>query len=396
MRILLATAGSRGDIEPFAALTRRAMAEGHDVRLVVPDNSGADLSGIDVVSMGVDFTHMIEDQGVSLAGTIRAYRSVVRPIMNAVIVQSARAAIEYQPDVIVSHPKVLSVPIIAEALGIPHVVVEIVPAMTPTRSFPAAGTTTHNLGALNRVTYQAAAASVALFRTDLDQVAKILGTSRRRTAPPAATLMPISPAILERPLDYPKTVHLTGPWRTDTVRNQLSDEVTSFITGGEFVYAGFGSMAAGDPVDRAREVIGGIREFGARALIVTGLGGLTVAPQLRGEDVLVVRSVDHELVLPQAAAAVHHGGIGTVQAATRAGTVSIIVPFIADQPFWGARMHSRALAPAPIPQRRLNSARLAARLDDSENYRAEVEVAARSMAEDDGTGTALTVIASVL
>lgn len=396
MRILLATAGSRGDIEPFAALARRAVAEGHEARLVVPDNSGANLSGIDIVSMGVDYTRMIEDQGVSLVAAIRSYGSVVRPIMNAVIVQPARAAIEYQPDVIVAHPKVLSAPIIAEALGIPNVVVEIVPAMTPTRSFPAAGTTTRNLGVLNKVTYQAAAASAAMFRTDLDQVAKILGTSRRGVAPPAATLMPISPAILERPLDYPKTVHLTGPWHTDTVHNQLSHEVTSFIAGGTFVYAGFGSMAAGDPVARARELIGGIREFGARALIVTGLGGLEVAPQLLGEDTLVVRSVDHELVLPHAAAVVHHGGIGTVQAATRAGTVSIIVPFIADQPFWGARMHSRGLAPAPIPQRRLSSARLLANLKDIENYRAEVEVAARSMSKEDGSGTALSVIASVL
>ncbi|MEW1835991.1 glycosyltransferase [Microbacterium sp. NPDC079995] len=142
MKILLATAGSRGDVEPFAALARRANAEGHHALLVAPDNSGADLSGIDGRSLGVDYSRMIEEQGVSLMATLRSYSSVIRPIMNAVIVEPARIAYEYRPDVIVAHPKVLSTSLIAEALGVPHVLVEMVPAMTPTSVFPAAGTIT--------------------------------------------------------------------------------------------------------------------------------------------------------------------------------------------------------------------------------------------------------------
>ena len=54
MRLLLAAAGSRGDVEPFAALARRAVSAGHEVRMVGPDRSGVDLSGLDVVRMGVD------------------------------------------------------------------------------------------------------------------------------------------------------------------------------------------------------------------------------------------------------------------------------------------------------------------------------------------------------
>lgn len=396
MRILLATAGSRGDVEPFAALARRAVSEGHHARLVAPDNSGADLSGIDAVSMGVDYTRMIEDQGVSIVAAMRSYRSVVRPIMHAVIVESARAAMEYRPDVIVAHPKVLSAPLVSDALGIPSVLVEIVPAMTPTRAFPAAGTVTRDLGVLNRFTYRAAAASAGMFRADLDEVARFLGVPRRHSAPPSATILPISPAILERPQDWPATVHLTGPWRTETDRERLPDEVASFVAGGEFVYAGFGSMAAGDPVARAGEVLRGIRDYGTRALLATGLGGLEVGPELLGDDVLVVRSVDHELVLSHAAAAVHHGGIGTVQAATRASTVSIIVPFIADQPFWGARLHAHGLSPALIPRKRLTSARLTTTLVDGARYHSAVATASRSMAKEDGTRTALAVIAGLL
>lgn len=342
--------------------------------------------------MDVDYTQMIEDQGVSLWAAIRSFREVVRPVMRGVIVGSARSAMEYRPDVLVSHPKVLSAPLVAEALAIPHVLVEIVPAMTPTRAFPAAGTTTRDLGPFNRLTYQAAGASARMFRSDLDEVARLIGAPRHRTAAPAATLLPISPAILKRPEDWPGTVRLTGPWQSESTDSKLPDEVASFVSRGGFVYAGFGSMASGDPVARGREVLRGIREHGARALIATGLGGMQVPKELLDDDVLVVRSVDHDLVLPRAIASVHHGGIGTVQAATRAGVVSIVVPFIADQPFWGARLHERGLAPLPILRKHLNAHRVSTALAETANYQQAVDAAAETMSKEDGTGTAMAAI----
>jgi len=395
MRILLITAGSRGDVEPFAALARRASTDGHTVRLVAPDNSGADLGGVDAVSMGVDFSRLIEDQGVSPLAAMRSFRTTVRPVMRGVIVESARQALCYRLDVLVTHPKVLSAPLVAEALGIPHVLVELVPVMTPTRTFPAAGTTTRSLGPLNRLTYRAAGASAAMFRSDLDEVAKLTGVSARRTASPAATLMPISPAILDRPADWPSSVHLTGPWRTAGNASELPTEAADFVARGGYVYAGFGSMAMGDATARARAVVHGIRQRGKRALLATGLGGLEVPEELRGDDVLVVQSVDHDAVLPRADAAVIHGGIGTVQAAARASTVAVIVPFIADQPFWGARLHARGLSPTPIPQRRLTPTRLTTALADAEHCRSAVAEAARTMATEDGTGAALAVLGAL-
>jgi sterol 3beta-glucosyltransferase len=233
-----------------------------------------------------------------------------------------------------------------------------------------------------------------MFRSDLDEVAKLTGVRPRRAAPPAATLMPVSPAILDRPADWPQSVHLTGPWREGN-GSAPSPKVADFVARGGFVYAGFGSMAVGDATARARTVVDGIRRYGTRALLATGLGGLMVPDDLRGDDVLVVQSVDHEAVFPRAEAAVIHGGIGTVQAAAGAGTVAVIVPFIADQPFWGARLHARGLSPAPIPQRRLTPARLAMALADAEQCRSAAAAAARTMATEDGTGAALTVLGAL-
>ena len=76
--------------------------------------------------------------------------------------------------------------------------------------------------------------------------------------------------------------------------------------------------------------------------------------------------------------------------------VTVIVPFIADQPFWGARMHARGLSPAPIPQRRLTPERLATALTNAEQYRPAAAAAASSMATEDGVGAALAVLAELV
>ncbi|WP_448808921.1 glycosyltransferase [Agromyces bauzanensis] len=401
MRILMVTAGSRGDVEPFAALARRAAASGHDVRLAAPDRSGVDLTGIDVRSLGVDFSAMIESQGVSPLAAMRNLRQVVRPVMRGVIVNAAHAAREFRPDVIVSHPKVLSAPLIADALGIPHVLVELVPAVTPTREFPAAGTVTRSLGPFNPLTYRAASAAGAMFGREVGEAADVMGVKRpRRSSAPAATLLPISPAILSRPRDWPESVVLTGAWRSPVTDAAAPADaaaspdpaVDAFVRGGPFVYAGFGSMAAGDPVARGRALVDAARARGLRLLVATGLGGIVVPDDLRGDDVFMTGSVDHAAVLPHAVAAVHHGGIGTVQAAMTAGTVSIVVPFIADQPFWGALLHRQGLGPAAIPQRKLSADRLAAAFAEAPTYAAAVRSAAERMSQEDGTGTALRVL----
>jgi sterol 3beta-glucosyltransferase len=393
VRLLLVTAGSRGDVEPFVALARAARAAGHDVRVAAPDNSGVDAEGAGLVSLGVDYSKMIEDQGVSIGAALRNYRTVVKPVMRGVIVGAARAAQDFRPDVIAAHPKILSAPLIAHALGIPSVLVEMVPAVTATRAFPAAGTVTADLGPLNRLTYRAASGAAAMFGADLDEAARVLGVSRPRRLPsPAATLLPISPAILARPDDWPETVYLTGAWAEASASSTLSADLAAFVERGPFVYAGFGSMAMGDAAARGRAVVEAVRARGERLVVATGLGGLEVPSALRGDDVFVARAVPHDRVLPHATAAIHHGGIGTVQSVTRAGVVSIVVPFIADQPFWGAMLHRRGLAPRAVPQRRVTSSRIGDALDEAPVHRGVVQAVAERMSTERGTAEALRVL----
>jgi rhamnosyltransferase subunit B len=68
------------------------------------------------------------------------------------------------------------------------------------------------------------------------------------------------------------------------------------------------------------------------------------------------------LLLPHAAALVHHGGIGTTAEALRAGTPQLVVPLAHDQFDNGARVAALGVG-ASLPAGRLNDARLARALE---------------------------------
>jgi len=69
--------------------------------------------------------------------------------------------------------------------------------------------------------------------------------------------------------------------------------------------------------------------------------------------------VPHDWLFPRLAAVVHHGGAGTTGPGLRAGVPSIVVPFNADQPFWGRQIAKLGVGPQPIPKMRLTAERLA-------------------------------------
>jgi sterol 3beta-glucosyltransferase len=113
--------------------------------------------------------------------------------------------------------------------------------------------------------------------------------------------------------------------------------------------------------------------------------------------VFVLDQAPHDWLLPRMAAVVHHAGGTTVEAA-RAGRPQVVCPFVIDQVFWADRMHRLGVAPAPILQRKLTAARLAAAiraaLDEPEMARRASDLAERVRSED-GPAEAVRVVESV-
>jgi len=405
-RLLLLTAGTRGDVEPFVALAREAARRGHSVVLAATASmtAGLEHQPFEVVVLDGDLGALVAAQGVSPSRALRSWRSTVHPALRALLASAVRAALDVRPDVVVAHPKVLSAPLAASLLDVPHVVVETVPTLTPTGDFPAAGVAAGDLGRrLNRLTYRATAGAAAALGPDLRRLAAAHGVpGRAPLPPPAAVLCPVSPVLVPPPSDWPSTARVTGAWH-ETAGAPPDADVEDFLAraedeGAAVVVAGFGSMATGVAAARARSlaVVTAARAVDARLLLVTGWGGLD-ADAARGaagtgDDVLVVPSVPHASVLPRADVVVHHGGAGTVHAVARAGAVSVVVPFVADQPWWAARLHRRGLSPAPLPARRLTADGLAHRLETAPEHRRAARAAAGAMSGEDGTAVAVDVL----
>jgi len=99
------------------------------------------------------------------------------------------------------------------------------------------------------------------------------------------------------------------------------------------------------------------------------------------------------------AAVVHHGGAGTTAEGLRAGVPSVIVPFIFDQPFWGARVKALGLGPAPIPRKRLTVEALAHAIDTAvtdAGMRQRAQACGRAIRGEDGVGNAVRIVADYL
>ncbi|WP_328355672.1 glycosyltransferase [Mycobacterium sp. NBC_00419] len=120
---------------------------------------------------------------------------------------------------------------------------------------------------------------------------------------------------------------------TMALSTSVDDAVSSWIgAGAPPIYFGWGSMPVGSPAEAIALITDVCAELGERALICTGIWDVADIPD--AEHVKVVRSVNHSAVFPLCRAIVHHGGAGTTAASVRSGVPTLILWVGADQPVW--------------------------------------------------------------
>ncbi|UJB17260.1 glycosyltransferase [Lysobacter gummosus] len=166
------------------------------------------------------------------------------------------------------------------------------------------------------------------------------------------TLCPWPPTSL-------REVVQTGAWILPDER-PLPDALLAFLdAGAPPVYVGFGSMPMQGLKESARVVIEAIRAQGHRVLLSQGWAELALSDDRA--DCFVVGEVNQQALFRRVAVVVHHGGAGTTTTAARAGTPQVVVPQIADQPYWAGRVADLGIGVAhagPNPSRESFSAAL--------------------------------------
>jgi vancomycin aglycone glucosyltransferase len=344
MRVLLATWGSRGDVEPLAAHAVELRKLGAEVRVCAPPDEEyvALLArvGVPLIPLGPSVRSVVSGQRPPSAED--AFRLAAELV--AARFETLPAAAEGCDALLATGLMPAGARSVAETLGIRYVLACFHIFGLPSRHFPPSarpGTPSPQGETDNRV----------LWEQDAERVNALYGAalnSRRA----AVGLAPVDnvrdyvitnqPWLAADPTLAPwkdltdLDIVQTGAWILPDER-PLPDELEAFLDAGEPpVYVGFGSMAMRASPDLAMVAVEAVRAHGRRVVLARGSAGL--APIDSRGDCFVVSEVNNQALFGRVAAVVHHGGAGTTTTAALAGAPQVVVPQIVDQPHWAARV----------------------------------------------------------
>ncbi|MFI7119102.1 glycosyltransferase [Amycolatopsis sp. NPDC049868] len=404
-RLLIITTGSHGDHAPYAGLGQALQR--HGVRVTLAATSRFEQLALDA---GIGFAALPDDPE-PIEATERGHRANaggargLRALVELGVEQARRQlpsliAAAADADVIAATiPTLLQARPIAEAHGVPLVVLPLQPAL-PTREFSTIAT--RDLGpALNRTLSTLAgrfasrlyAPVVREVRQSLD-----LPPEDRRQATARIDSLPVlhgfSPAVQARPHDWRPGAEVVGYWWPVAGSRRPRAELLDFLAAGPPpVFIGFGSMATGHTTRLGTAVADALARTGHRAVVQRGWADLRI--DTTGPNVITVDHVPHEWLFLRVAAVVHHAGAGTTAAALRAGVPSVPVPHAHDQPFWARRLVALGTAPAVLPAGRADGSRLARCLVEatgSPRYRDNAARIASAVASDDAVTPVLRML----
>jgi sterol 3beta-glucosyltransferase len=382
MRIVIATIGTRGDVQPYIALAQGLTRAGHMVVICTHTTfrDFVETHGIGFAPLAGDIRSLLaSDAGRRLLAqhnplaAIRQLQAIAAPLLCQVMadILAATAGADL---ILASTLGYLNAVTAAQVHDIPLVLAGLQP-FTPTTAFPSpllAPPHRHwpGVGLYNRLTHHASYRLLQLVSARLANRCRrtLTGRAPLRYADVFGDLIAmrrpviygVSEHLLPRPADYGAQIALTGFWFLERDPAwQPPPALADFLAAGAPpVYIGFGSMSDRDPAQMAQIAIAALQRSGRRGILATGWEGLHA--DALPANILRIDAAPHDWLFPRVAAVVHHGGVGTTAAALRAGVPQIIVPFSADQPLWAELVHQRRVGARPIPRRRLTVTTLAA------------------------------------
>jgi sterol 3beta-glucosyltransferase len=378
-KITIVAVGSRGDIQPYCALALGLQQRNYRVQIATAKNfrSFVENLGIGFALISGDYQELLATKaGLDLLEGDRSQTILTDEIRYQQLLDAYKAC--EGSDLILFNALSTWVYSIVEKLEVPGILLASVP-IVPTKAFPFLNfaQSTHNffLGIANLASYRLAEflfwnstrRLINQFRTEELGLSPLpyLGARYRTDKPTYLSPLPVvhhySEAVIPFPSDWPKQAYQTGYlFLNESDRYQASEALKQFLLSGKKpIYIGFGSMMVRveERTRLSQVILKAIELSGQRAIVASGWGAINLDTQK--DEIFLVDEVPHDWLFPQVAAAVYHGAAGTTAAALRAGIPSIIVPFFADQPIWGKRLHQLGVASRPIPRKELTAEALA-------------------------------------
>ncbi|KAJ9657427.1 hypothetical protein H2198_004302 [Neophaeococcomyces mojaviensis] len=389
MNIVVMVIGSRGDIQPFVAISKILVSKyGHRVRIATHPAFRKfieDEMGLEFFSIGGDpselMSFMVRNPGLLpsfetlTSGEVGRRREQMyemfqgfwRACINTTDDEKDTANLKllgkkfpFVADAVIANPVSMAHYHCAEKLGIPLHMVFTFP-YTPTSAFPhplanikssstdREYTNYMTYPLIDLMTWQGLGDLVNRFRV------KTLGLEPVSTlwAPGQLTRMRVpmtylwSPGLVPKPEDWGPEIDIAGYVFLDLAKTyKPPEDLVKFLKRTEadtrpIIYVGFGSISGIKDAKAFCELIfEATVQAGVRAIVSRGWGGMGDGMDIP-DGVFMIDNVPHDWLFPQLDAVVHHGGAGTTAAGIKLGKPTMIVPFFGDQPFW-ADMISRA------------------------------------------------------
>ena len=418
MRIVLATFGTFGDVNPLIGIALELQRRGHQAVLAAPEMFRAK-----VTPLGLSFFSMRPEQDPSnkalvamiydkKRGTERGLREFLFPALRESY-QDLLAAVTADggADLLISGELAYAGPLVAEITGIRWASYVLAPfsffsawdppVLPPYPMLARLQTLVPGTGHLVRpfarlVTRSWCEPVYALRRElGLPPGASPLFDAKHS---PGLVLALFSRAFAERQPDWPASTLTTGFVFYDGAgigTPRLDQNLEAFLADGSppLVFT-LGSAAVLDAGDFYEQSARAAQLLGERAVLLVG-SDPSNRPRTRfSTGIFIAEYAPFSTLFPRAALIVHQGGIGTTAQALRAGKPMLMMPYSHDQPDNARRM--RRLGVARIVARENYQAASAAKLIHAlltdPTYSERAAKAARAIAEEDGIHSACNAI----
>jgi len=383
------------------------MERGHSVKLAAPARfkNLVEKYGIQFIPLPgepEDLSRRLNDAGYNFVKMVREMMDHAIEIGAEMLRRTEEACAD--ADLIIhTFAHVVGAHTLAREKNIPDVHIQTFPMFTPTGDYPNVTMPDLKLHILNRFTH-IVSQKITWWTSKFgyEQVCRRVGLPKRKLyfpfdndplRPPTPILCAWSPSVLPASKDWTSNVHVTGYYFFDHVKDyQPSAELQSFLKEGKPpTCISFGSMVNRD-VERIDHIVrDALARTDNRGVILSGWSDVK---NDSSSDVLYLDSVPHDWLLPQCKIIIHHGGAGTTSAGLRAGIPNVVVPFTADQPFWGRQVQKIGASPKPIYVNKLSVENLTQAIveADDEVVRRRAQAIGQSLRSENGVQYAARLI----
>jgi UDP:flavonoid glycosyltransferase YjiC (YdhE family) len=350
MRFVLAVHGTRGDVEPCAAVGMELQRRGHEVQMAVAPNmvDFVGSAGLAAVRYGPDSQQQLSAASDFIRNVVRIQhpRNIVRAVKDIYAqgwaeMSGTLTSLADGTDLLFTGHTYQGVALnVAEYHDIPLAALHYFPVRVNGHLGLA------SLPAVPPLTRSAMKVAWWLYW----QITKEAEDAQRRELRLPRVAVSSAGRMAERQsleiqaydeLCFPGLAAEWGERRpfvgalTMQLPTDADDDVESWSAAGRApIYFSFGSTPVLSPAETVAMISAACAELGERALIYCGAGDFDGIRH--PAHVKLVGTVNYATIFPACRAVVHHGGAGTTAAGLRAGKPTLILWDVADQPIWAA------------------------------------------------------------